>query len=130
MREMQAITSTNKLKEAIHELQRKQLIEGELLKEQFALTVERIRPALVLKNFGENIVSAGLAGNILNATVGLTAGYVSKRIFIGSSGNRIRVLLGNVLQLGMIGLITRNATLVKGLTNKLMKRLIRRKNIA
>lgn len=127
---MQAITSTNKLKEAIHELQRKQLIEGELLKEQFALTVERIRPALVLKNFGENIVSAGLAGNILNATVGLTAGYVSKRIFIGSSGNRIRVLLGNVLQLGMIGLITRNATLVKGLTNKLMKRLIRRKNIA
>jgi hypothetical protein len=127
---MQGITSTNKLKEAIQELQRKQLIEGELLKEQFALTVERIRPALVLKNFGENIVSAGIAGNLVNATVGLTAGYVSKRIFIGSSGNRFRVLLGNVLQLGMIGLITRNPTLVKGLTNKLMKRFMKKKNIA
>jgi hypothetical protein len=127
---MQAITSTIKLKEAIQEMQRKQLIEGELLKEQFALSVERIRPALVLKNFGENIVSAGIAGNVLNATVGLTAGYISKRIFIGSSGNRFKILLGNILQLGTLGLITRNPMLVKGLMNKLMKRFIKKKNIA
>lgn len=127
---MHGITSANKLKEAIQELQRRQVIEGEMLKEQFALTVERIRPALVLKNFGENIVSAGIAGNILNATVGMTAGYVSKRVFIGSSGNRLRILLGNVLQLGMIGVITRNPRLVRGLMGKLMSRFIKKKNIA
>lgn len=127
---MQSITSTNKLKDAILELQRKQVVEGEMLKEQFAYTVERIRPALVLKSFGANIVSAGVAGNLFNAALGLTAGYVSKRIFIGSSENRMKILLGNALQLGVLGLITKNASLVKSLTNKLMTRFMKKQDIS
>lgn len=127
---MQPIHSTDKLKKAILELQRKQVIDGEMLKEQFAVAVGKIKPALILKSFGENIVSAGLAGNLVNATAGLTAGYISKRIFVGSSENRLRILLGNVLQLGVLGIMTRNPTLVKSLTNKLMKRFMKKKNIA
>lgn len=127
---MYSITSTSKLKEAILELQRQQVVEAEMLKEQFAFTVEKIRPAFVLKSFGENIVSTGLARNIINATVGLTAGYVTKRMFIGSSGNRIRVLLGNVLQLGMTGLITKNSSIVKSLMGKILNRFMKNKNIS
>lgn len=127
---MQPVHSTDKLKKAILELQRKQVIDGEMLKEQFAVAVGKIKPALILKSFGENIVSAGLAGNLVNATAGLTAGYISKRIFVGSSENRLRILLGNVLQLGVLGIMTRNPTLVKSLTNKLMKRFMKKKNIA
>ena len=127
---MQAITSTNKLKEAIQELQRKQVIESEMLKEQFARTVEKIRPAIMLKDFGENIVSAGLRGNILNATVGLTAGYISKRLFVGASGNRFRIVLGNILQLGILGATTRNPALVRSLIDKLLKRFMKKKDIS
>ena len=127
---MQSITSTTKLREAIHELQRKQVVEGEMLKEHFANIVEKIRPALVLKSIGSNIVSTGVAGKIINAAVGLTAGYVSKRIFIGSSGSRLKRLLGNAMQLGVLGLITKNSSLVKSLMNKLFKRLSKHKDIS
>lgn len=127
---MRAITSTNKLKEAIQELQRKQVAESEMLKEQFAHTVEKIRPAIMLKNFGENIVSAGLRGNLLNATVGLTAGYISKRLFVGASENRFRIVLGNILQLGILGVTTRNPALVRSLMDKLLKRFMKKKDIS
>jgi hypothetical protein len=127
---MQAITSTNELKEAIQELQRKQVIESEMLKEQFSHAVEKIRPAVMLKDFGENIVSAGLRGNILNATVGLTAGYISKRLFVGASSNRFRIVLGNILQLGILGVTTRNPALVRSLMDKLLKRFMKKKDIS
>lgn len=127
---MHSIQSTLKLKEAIRELQRKQVVQGELLKEQFAVTVEGIRPAFLLKSIGSNIFSAGVAGKIVNAAVGLTVGYVTKRMLIGSSVNRLKGFLGNAMQVGVLGLIAKKPDLVKSLISSLLKIFTKKKVIS
>ncbi len=127
---MHSIQSTLKLKEAIRELQRKQVVQGELLKEQFAITVEGIRPAFLLKSIGSNIFSAGVAGKIVNAAVGLTVGYVTKRMLIGSSVNRLKGFLGNAMQVGVLGLIAKKPDLVKSLISSLLKIFTKKKVIS
>lgn len=123
---MQLITSTTGLKDAIRQLEDRQVVQGELLKEQFNLTFDSFKPANLLKSFGKNI-SPGLIGNILGISLGLTAGYFSKRLIIGSSANGVKNLLGNILQLGITGIITKKPSVIKSIGQNILHRIFSRK---
>ena len=85
---MENITSKNSLKNAIQLLEVEQAIQGQLLKEQFYLTCESLKPVNLIKSTLKDIVlSPNLIDRILGNAIGLATGYLSKKIFIGTSGN-------------------------------------------
>ncbi len=124
---MQPIASTTELKDAIRQLEEKQIEQGQLLKEQFSVTFESIKPANLLKSFGMDIVSNGFINTILNTTLGLATGYFSRKLVIGSSGNRLKILIGNFLQLGMTGILT-NPSVIKSIGQNILHGIFRKKN--
>jgi len=129
---MQKIITEADLRLAIVQLEGKQIQERILMKEQFLITVETLKPINLIKStLLEAAESEDLQDNFLNATLGLSAGYVSKMMFQGKSGGPVRKLLGTALMFGIKNLIAQNPETVKkwgGLFFTLVRNLLREKN--
>ena len=111
---MQKITSAAGLKSAIQLLELEQVVNGRLLKEQFYFTKECFRPGNLLKSSLRNTASSpALIDNIIGTAIGLASGYLTKKIFIGTSGNVLRKLFGSVLQFGVTTIIAQHPDAIK-----------------
>ena len=125
---MQKITSAKELKDAIRFLEEKQADQGRVLKEQFFIVIESIKPVNIIKNtFKEVATSPKLISEILSTLIGLAAGYISNKTIVGSSGNLFRKLVGTVLQFGVTTLIIKNPAAVKSLGQTLLQRFLSKK---
>src|SRR6266542_6028153 len=99
---METISSAVSLRNAIQLLEAEQVASGIILKEQFLLTYESLKPVNILKNTLKEVATTPLLiNNIIGTTVGLATGYLTKKVVIGASGNIFRNLLGAVLQFGV-----------------------------
>lgn len=118
------INNSADLKMAIERLESQNLMQKNVITEQFNNTVESLKPMNLLKSSFSKVAKApGLVENIINATVGLGAGFLSKRMLIGKSTGILKKLLGNAIEFGVAGLVTKNSGSIKnsgvGLFNKL-----------
>jgi hypothetical protein len=111
---MQKITSVTDLKDAIRKLEEEQTVSKQLFKEQLQLTVESLKPInLIRSTLNEAISSSDLLSNILGATLGQTAGYVSRKAAFGQTRNPIKRLFGSVLHTGIAALLTTYGETIK-----------------
>ena len=124
---MQNVNSASELKDSILFLESRQAEEGKILKEQFNLTAESLNPINLIKNsFKEVVGSEDTKGNILNTSVGLTAGYLSKMLFERISNNPFKRLLGTALLFGVTNIIAKNPGIIKSVGRTIFS-AIRRK---
>jgi hypothetical protein len=113
---MQRINSTTNIKDLILQLENRQVVELKLLREQLSLTYESIKPINLVRNtFKEVVASEELTDNIVNTSVGLAAGYVSKTLFERASHSPFRKLLGTALLFGITNLVSKNPHTVKSI---------------
>ena len=118
------INNATDLKMAIERLENQNLVQKNVITEQFHNTLESLKPMNLLKSsFNKVTKTPGLVENIMNAMVGLGAGFLSKKMLIGNSTGILKRLLGNALEFGVAGLITKNSGSIKstglGLFNKI-----------
>lgn len=118
------INNAADLKAAIERLESKNLVQKNIITEQYHSTIESLKPMNLLKSSFSKVVRApGLVENILNATVGLGAGFLSKKVLIGKSTSILKKLLGNAVEFGIAGLVTKNSGSIKntglGIFNKI-----------
>lgn len=118
---MQRITTSAQLSAAILQLEQKQAIEWDLLKEQLIVTKESLQPFNILKNsFNNAISSPPLNNSIAGTLLGLTAGIVSKALIIGASHNPIKKIFGALLQLKVSNAVSGNAETISSMGAKLL----------
>lgn len=111
---METITNYNELKNAIALLEVEQAMNGELLRTQFQITYEGLRPLTIIENTLKDIVTSPLIGkSIVGTTIGLVAGFLTKKVAVGASGNIFRNLFGSFLQLGVTNLIAQHPQAIK-----------------
>ena len=124
---MQNITSTVGLKEAIQQLQNKQAVELQLLKEQFNITYESLKPVNLIRTFTEAVASPDIISNILSASIGLTTGFFSKRIFTSATGSLLKKVFGSVLLFGITRIIVKKPELIKSFGQHIVQRIFSKK---
>jgi hypothetical protein len=126
---MENITSAIELKNAIQRLEVEQNIDGQLLKEQFYLTYESLKPINLLRHtIYEIYTSPHLIDSILGTAAGLTSGYLSRKIaMIGASGNLVRKLFGSVLQLGVTNVVSQYPETIKSFGQFIIQHILRKK---
>jgi hypothetical protein len=124
---MQNITSAEELKHAIQLLEAEQAFKEQLFKEQLTYTYESFKPINLLRHTLKNIFSSHDPFNTIvgNAT-GLASGYLSKKIFVRSSGHVIRKLIGTLMQIGVAEVVSRNAFAIKSLGQYIYKYFLRK----
>ena len=119
---MQKITSQSALKLAILQLEQRQEEEGRILKEQFKLTYNSLKPANILLGAIKDLSSSTLLkDNILNSSVSLGAGYASKMLFQGIVSSPIKKILGSALMFGVTKLVSNNPNFIKTLEMGFLK---------
>ena len=125
---MQKINSSLELKYAIQVLEIEQAEKAILLKEQFFITYESLKPINLIKNAVKDIfLSPNLIENFLGTTVGLASGYLSKKIVVGASGNILRKLLGSLLQYGVTNMVAQHPEGIISLGQQLLHRIFHKK---
>ncbi len=117
---MEPIQSAEALQKAIVQLEAVQEQERLLLKGQFIEIYDSMKPINLLKStMAELSSSQHLKDNLLSATVGITSGYLSKKLFEGVSHSPARKLLGTVLMFGVTSVIAKNPVVVRTVTSGL-----------
>jgi hypothetical protein len=113
---MEKIQSIKELRDAIVQLESKQLEDKRLLKEQFVSTYESLRPVNLIKNLIKDLIaSPGLKQQIASTLLGLAAGYFTKKVAVGSSHSPLRKILGSFLQMGVANVVTKKSGGIKSI---------------
>lgn len=107
---MKKVNETETLKEAIHLLKLKQSNELMILKDQYHYTIESLKPLTLIKNlFTDMTTSPNLKGNLIQNVIGLTAGYITKKVLVGSTHNPIKRIFGTLLQFVVTNIATKHS---------------------
>jgi len=123
MEKQNAISS---LKESIRLLEIKQAEEGAILKEQFAVTIESLKPINLLKTtIKEMTNSVDLKSNLSETVISIVAGYLTKKMMVNSKSGPFMKILGAVLQFGVTSVIAQNADNIRDFLNRMIDRFLR-----
>jgi hypothetical protein len=126
---MQTITSSTELKNAIRLLEAEHEEKQQILKEQFYLTYDSLKPVNLLRRTMHDISSSpDLLDDLLGTSMGLASGYFSKKIFVGSSGNFFRKLIGILIQYGISTSVKRNSEGIKSFIINVIRNFISSKS--
>jgi len=127
---MQNITSIADLKSAIQLLEVEQVDKGKLLKEQFYITWESIKPANIIANTLNDIEkSPYLIDNILGAALGLVTGFYSNKLIFNPRGNKLKKLIGVALQFGVTNLVAKHQGTIRSIGQVVFRHLTRKKRM-
>lgn len=125
---MHNISSRADLKEAIRLLEIEQAEAGQLLLDQFHMTYESLKPGNILRHTLEDIRSTPI-DNLIGTVVGLTTGFLSKKIIVGRSGNIFRRLYGSIIQIGVLDLVAHRPDLIKLIGQFIFHNILSKKEI-
>lgn len=107
---MEKITNITELNAAILLLENRQYEEELLLKEQFKITYESLKPLNFIRStFKELVTAPDFKEDLLNTSISLAAGYFSKKLAIGSTNNPFKQILGSFLQMGVTSIVSKNS---------------------
>lgn len=105
---MNKIKNTTELQARILELQIQGKDEMSVLKNQISVIVDNVNPIQILTHgIKEIIKSPEVKHELLGLTLGMSAGYITRKIVVGKSKNIIQHIAGNVL--GMV--VSKNVAL-------------------
>jgi len=123
---MQKITSVKELQAAIISLEKRQSEEGRLLKEQFSITYESLKPFNVLRKAIIDIFKPiELKQGILDTSVGILSGYLSRALVVRNSKNPFLRLAGMFIQYGVTNVITKNSDTIMKVASAFIEKLMR-----
>lgn len=126
---MQNISSYSSLKDAIQLLEVEQGVKEQLFKDQLRITFESLKPInLIRKSLHDISSSPDLIDNILGLATGIASGFLTRKIFIGASGNVVRKILGTVLQFGVTNVVAKNPDTIKSVGQAILNLFLRRKD--
>ncbi len=126
---MKQVTDT--LKEAIVLTQDKQEYELKQLKEQFHLTLESLKPVNLIKSvFHKVSTSPEIKHNLVNDAIGLTTGYLSKKVLVGATHNPIKKLFGVLLQFTIAHVVATHSDTIKSAGAMLLQRFMKNKKVS
>lgn len=95
------INNTTELQARIIELQAQGEEESIALRAELSVVMENVNPVHLLANgLKEIIASPEVKNELFSLTLGMSAGYIAKKIVIGNSENPLQQIAGNVV--GMV----------------------------
>ncbi len=126
---MQKITTVAQLKEEILLLKIRHAREEQLLKRQFNLMSESLKPLNLVKSaFKDMTSSPALKNNIGDTAIGMTTGYLSKKLLTGASHNPLIKLFGIVLQVGVANFVTKHPGAIKSSGLNILKKIFNKRS--
>ncbi len=118
--------ASDSLKESIRLLEIRQAEEGQILKEQFKITYESLKPVNLIKNSIKEITSSvEIKNNFIETLISILSGYLTKKIMVSSKSSSFMKVLGAVMQYGVTTVVAQNAEVIRNLFSELIDRFFK-----
>ena len=118
------INNSTELENAIAILSLKNKEQTRELKNQFADTLESLKPAKLLKAAINNIAeNPGVAKVAIGTIVAVEAGGLSKKLIIGKSSNILRRIVGTVVEFAVARSVLGNSAFIAGKGIELLRKI-------
>lgn len=119
---MEIIKTTEELRSLIKQLETNQTNEWELVKEQLVHTVEQLKPAHLIKSTLNDLSKdKEFTDEILDKTIGMAAGFLTKKVVVGTSENKGKQLLGTAIQWGISKFVSKHAAGIKSVATHIIR---------
>lgn len=123
------IKNSTDLQKAIVALELQNKIKSELVKEQFLIIHESLKPINLLKSTIKDIISSpDLKTGIIDISIGVSTGFMAKKIVAGDSHNVFKQLMGSAVQMIVTKEVTKNADSILVAGRNFISRLIKTNN--
>lgn len=101
------------------------------LKEEFKDTLEGFKPMNLIRGaFKKATSSPDMKTDVLNAAIGLTTGFVTKKLMMGRSTNPLKKILGIILEMTIANKVAKNADVIKTTGNIIYNKFFAKKHPA
>lgn len=111
---VQIITNSQELKARINQLEQQAYEQETRLKEHWRETYESFKPQNLIRNAITDVASTpNIKNNLLNASIGLLTGMLTRRIIAGPSAGIVKRLAATAVQLGVTKAVADNFTTIK-----------------
>lgn len=122
---MTSIQTLKELKEEIAFLQSQQARDFIALKTEAKKAYSSLKPVNFINDTLRDLSSSPeFKGNLLNSTLGIGAGFITKKLILGATHNPIKQFLGTLLQIGVTNLVSKNGDSIKSGVAKLISRML------
>ena len=126
---MNEISNSDDLKIAILKLENEQELKANLAKEQILLIYESIRPInIIKKTLAEIITSPEIKTGLADITIGMTVGFIAKKVVVGKSHNILKELMGGIVQMVVTKEVTKNADGIIDIGKNLFSKIVKSTN--
>lgn len=123
---MKTRNETDSLNELIIAVEKQSAHELILLKKQFHVAYESIKPINLIKStFHEVTSSPEIKNNLISSAIGLGTGLLSKKLLMGSSHNHIRRALGTLLEFAVTNVVSKHTDGIQTIGGNLLKRFLK-----
>ena len=109
----------------ILELEVQQKENLQLLKEDLQEIVENLTPLNLIKNViaDSEISSENIGQNILNDAIGISSGYITKRLMFGSSNNPVKKVMGSMFQFIVAKFVSNQSERIEAIGEVIMRKI-------
>lgn len=102
------------IRQRIKILEAEKIEQGQILKADLYELYESLKPInLIKKTMKEISTSPYLVDNLVDSSIGLASGYMSKKLLIGKSDNVLKRIFGNILQFGIGNMVAQHPEVIK-----------------
>lgn len=93
------------------------------LKNQFDVAYESVKPLNLVKNlFHEVTASPEIKNDLLSTIIGFGAGFISKKLLLGSTHNPIKKVLGTLFEFAVANMASKHSEGIKSIGENIFKR--------
>lgn len=109
----------------ILELEVQQKENLQLLKEDLQEIVENLTPLNLIKNViaDSEISSENIGQNIFNDAIGISSGYITKRLMFGSSNNPVKKVMGSMFQFIVAKFVSNQSERIEAIGEVIMRKI-------
>ena len=121
---MTSIQNLKELKEEIAFRQSQQAQDLLALKAEAKKAYSSLKPVNFINDTLKDLSSSPeFKGNLMNSTIGIGAGFITRKLILGATHNPIKQFLGTLLQMGVTSLVSKNGDSIKAGVAKLLSRM-------
>ena len=122
---MKKINSIDELQKSIDLLEARQVSEVVILKDEVNSIFEGLKPANLIKSTVNELAnSSNFKGNIIEISLNLATGYLTKKVIIGDSPSPLQKSLANLLQIGISRIILNNINTIESYTSNVISNVL------
>jgi hypothetical protein len=111
---MRKISSTAELRNSILQLENKQRMQEQEIKEQFRAAYLSIKPISIIKSILKEVVASHeIQEDLVVGAANLVADFVSKQITKGEPESESKKYLGNLVYYGLTTIVTNNSEAIR-----------------